>query len=216
MSSLALHRYDISTDFSPDTARSASEGNIPFPEIPDVNTMISLNLTRQPTFFGGNGSSPTPLVLYLPNSPWSGYSNFSYTQSSFTDQQVNLTLGNAFQLATYGNGTVDDAWPACLACAVVRGSISRLGISEPAQCGECFRRHCWDGTMADNVTESDVNPVLRLEPQTRYDEWNKTAWSAGEKEGGGKDDSDGLGERLQTERRATYAVIVAISVALFV
>jgi hypothetical protein len=130
VSSLASHPFGLSTNSGTDTAQSASEGNIPFPEIPDVNTMISLNLTRQPTFFGCHDSSPTPLVLYLPNSPWSAYSNFSYTQTSFTDQQVNLTLGNAFQLATYGNGTVDDAWPACLACAVIRGSISRLGTSD--------------------------------------------------------------------------------------
>lgn len=174
--------------------------------------MVSLHLARQPTFFGCGDSSPTPLVLYLPNSPWSAYSNFSYLQSSFTDEQIDLTLGNAFQIATYGNGTVDGAWPACLACAVIRGSLRRLRIDMPRQCRECFERHCWDGRTSRDVKESDLDPVLRLQPQTRYDEWNRTAWSA-RRQGPGDDENDGLGERLHTG--ATYAVVVALAVALF-
>ncbi|UNI16366.1 Lysophospholipase [Purpureocillium takamizusanense] len=90
------------------TARSASQGGIPFPKIPKVETMITRNFTSQPTFFGCNATTEDgPLVLYLPNSPWTSFSNFSYQKSSFTDQQLDATIDNAFQLATYGNGSFD-------------------------------------------------------------------------------------------------------------
>ncbi|KAF5266373.1 hypothetical protein FOXYS1_2784, partial [Fusarium oxysporum] len=42
------------------TALTASQGNIPFPKIPDVNTIVAQNLSFQPTFFGCNASSSTP------------------------------------------------------------------------------------------------------------------------------------------------------------
>ena len=186
--------------------------------------MITKNLTRQPTFFGCNSSSassdtPTPLVLYLPNSPWSGYSNFSYMKTSFTDNELDVTLENAFQLATYGNGTVDAQWPACLACAVVRSSMERLGMDIPQQCVDCFQRHCWDGnTSSSSVTEADLDPRMRLQPGMTYAEWNRTVWSAGARNNqGGESDSDrdGTGEMLHAAGRATYAGIVALAVALY-
>jgi lysophospholipase len=212
-----------------DTARSASESNIPFPAIPDVDTMITNNLTRQPTFFGCNSSSapadtPAPLVLYLPNSPWSAYSNYSFRKTSFTDNELDVTLDNAFQLATYGNGTVDSQWPACVACAVVRSSMQRLGMTMPQQCVDCFQRHCWSGnSTSSDVTEADLDPSLRLEPGMTYEKWNRTVWSAqSNNEGGGSgsgsdsdSDSDGQGETLHVAGRATYAGIVALAVAVF-
>ena len=61
-----------------DTSLAAAEAGIPFPTVPPAATLINLNITRLPTFFGCNDSA-VPTVLYLPNSPFSGYSNFSYT-----------------------------------------------------------------------------------------------------------------------------------------
>ncbi|GKT47313.1 lysophospholipase 1 [Colletotrichum spaethianum] len=180
-------------------AQSAAQGNIPFPRIPDVATLVTQNLTKQPTFFGCDAatSPPTPLVLYLPNSPWSGYINFTFFKSSFTDNEFDLTADNAFNLATYGNGTVDSSWPACLACATIRGSLTRLGIELPEKCQECFRRHCWDGTVATRtITPDDLNPRLRLNSSLSYAEWNQTYWSSQTSTGGssgGNGGGDGSG-----------------------
>ncbi|KAL0944476.1 lysophosphoplipase A [Colletotrichum truncatum] len=168
------------------SAQSAAQGNIPFPRIPDVATLVTQNMTKQPTFFGCKDAAPTPLVLYLPNSPWSGYINFTYTKSSFTDNEFDLTADNAFQLATYGNGTVDAAWPACLACATIRGSLLRLGLQLPQQCQQCFEKHCWNGVTATRaVTPDDFNPSLRLNSSFSYREWDETYWKSATNRGGG-------------------------------
>lgn len=181
-----------------DTAESAHEGNIPFPAIPDVDTMITQNFTKQPTFFGCNYTDSTPLVLYLPNSPWTSYSNYSFKQNAFSNKQLNLTLENSFQLATYGNRSIDENWPACLACASIRGSLRRMKMDLPKQCETCFDKHCWDGKeSSDGVTEQDQDPSLRLDPGLSYQEWNDTEWnrkSSGGAQGGegnSQDESDG-------------------------
>lgn len=175
---------------STDTGIAASQGNIPFPKIPDVNTIVAQNLSFQPTFFGCNASEDTPLLLWLPNSPWTGYSNYSYTQDTFTNEQLNITFENAFQLATYGNGSIDSNWPACLACAAIKGSLRRLDIDMPKQCDECFKKHCWNGTTSSKkATAADFNLKPRLEPRLTFKEWNDTQWSSDLK--AGKDSGKG-------------------------
>ncbi|KAF5025162.1 hypothetical protein F66182_2738 [Fusarium sp. NRRL 66182] len=170
------------------TARTASQGNIPFPEIPDVNTIVAQNLSFQPTFFGCDADDNTPLLLWLPNAPWTGYTNYSYTQTEFTDAQLDIAFDNAFQVATYGNGTVDENWPSCLACAAIKGSLRRLDMDLPKQCEECFERHCWDGTTSDReASAADFNLRPRLDPELSFEEWNKTDWSA-ESSGSGSDE----------------------------
>lgn len=178
---------------NPDSANNAREGNIPFPQIPDQPTMVLQNLTKQPTFFGCNDSAPTPLVLYLPNAPWSAYSNFSFEKPAFTDIQFQSTVDNAFNVATYGNGTVDPEWPQCLACAVIRGAMARSGQQMPDQCTQCFQRHCWNGTSSTGqVTLADYDLSPRLNQSLTFREWNETVWyseGAGASSGGGGDGS---------------------------
>ena len=144
--------------------------------------MVNLNLTRYPTFFGCNESSEenstVPLILYMPNAPWSQYSNYTYLQSSFSDNQFDLVMDNAFNIATYGNGTIDRDWPACLACAVIKKSVIREGLELPQICDRCFERHCWDGTVDDRVIAQSVRdqtPIL--DPSLTFAEWNQTWYS---------------------------------------
>lgn len=165
-----------------DTAISASQGGIPFPRVPSSRTMVNLNFTRFPTFFGCNRTSEPgslyPLVLYLPNTAWTQYSNYSYMQSSFTDNQFDMVMNNSFNAATYGNGTIDETWPACLACAVIKKSVIRAGLELPEVCETCFERHCWNGDEDDSVVEEatkDQTPIL--DPGLSYADWNKT-WTA--------------------------------------
>ena len=142
--------------------------------------MQNLNLTTFPTFFGCNYTAG-PLLLYLPNAPWSTYSNYSYMQSSFTDGQFDLMMENQFNMATYGNGSLTggdgEGWPACVACGVIKRSLGRVGMEVPDVCRRCFSRHCWSGDEDENVVSEvvrDHRPIL--EPGLSWEEWNQT-WS---------------------------------------
>ena len=74
--------------------------------IPDVNTFVNLGLNSRPTFFGCNASnfsnpaSPGPLLVYLPNSPFSAFSNVSTFALSFTNEQRNDIIQNGYNVAT--------------------------------------------------------------------------------------------------------------------
>ncbi|VUC23730.1 unnamed protein product [Clonostachys rosea] len=203
------------------TQKSASEGNIPFPQIPDVNTMVTQNLTRQPTFFGCNASDNTPLVLYLPNSPWSGYTNFSYMQDSFTNNQLNSVFDNAFQLATYGNGTVDANWPACLACATIKKSLKRVNMTLPSVCTTCFNAHCWNGTNSTaSITDAETNPSLRLNSSVSFQQWNTSVWggnssnpTSNSSNGTQQDEKDGAG-LVKPLGTSAFAVVMVALVAM--
>jgi lysophospholipase len=159
-----------------DTARSAKEGGIPFPEIPSPTTMQNLNLTNFPTFFGCHYTTG-PLVLYLPNAPWSMYSNYSYMQSAFTNNQFDQMVDNSFDLVTYGNGSYAEGagWPACLACGVIKRSLNRVGMAMPEICTKCFERFCWSG-MTDDATPSEASKNKKpiLNQGLSYSAWNKT------------------------------------------
>jgi lysophospholipase len=88
-------------------------------------------------------------------------------------------MNNAFQLVTFGNGTIDKEWPACLACAAIRGSLRRLEMDIPEQCSKCFERHCWDGTVSSTeATADDFDLRPMLNSSLTFDEWNTTIWSA--------------------------------------
>ncbi|KAH7200437.1 acyl transferase/acyl hydrolase/lysophospholipase [Fusarium oxysporum] len=197
------------------TALTASQGNIPFPKIPDVNTIVAQNLSFQPTFFGCNASSSTPLLLWLPNAPWTGYTNYSYAQTQFTTNQVDIALENAFQVATYGNGSVDENWPACLACAAIKGSLRRLDIEMPKQCEQCFERHCWNGTTSDRkATAEDFNLTPRLEPELSFAKWNESDWEKEESTGSGSGGGDSAGVKVGNSLVGLVLSLVAMATLL--
>lgn len=137
-----------------------------FPYIPDINTIINLGLNNRPTFFGCNSSNVTqgstaPLVVYLPNSPYSTYSNLSITQLTTNDTQRDAMILNGYNIATMGNGTVDSTWSVCVACAVLARSFERTNTDVPAACSTCFTRFCWNGTL-DTSTPAPYAPSLAL------------------------------------------------------
>lgn len=163
------------------TAKTAKQAGIPFPRVPaSARTMVNLNITRNPTFFGCNYTEG-PLVLYLPQAPWSGYVNYTYMQSAFSDTQFDLVMENQFNMATWGNGTVagGQTWPTCLACGVIKRSLTRVNMTLPDVCKQCFSQHCWSGIEDDAAVVSEVVQNYRplLEPNLTYTEWNKTWWS---------------------------------------
>ena len=163
-------------------ATNASGGALPFPEIPNARTLVNSNATSRPTFFGCDAPDNTPLVLYLPNYPWSAYTNFTFRKASFTDVQLNVTLENAFNVATYGNGQAPDGegddWASCLACAVIKKSLARAGVNDPKACAQCWDKYCWNGKTDDAPVDVGQGPRLVLNSTLGFVEWNETVWES--------------------------------------
>ncbi|KAI1365989.1 lysophospholipase [Xylaria arbuscula] len=134
-----------------------------FPAVPDAETFINLGLNQKPTFFGCDSSNFTnadtipPLIVYVPLTPYTAYSNASTFNPTYTDAERNAYIENGYNVATMGNGTVDAQWPACAACAMLSRSLERTGTTIPDTCKSCFDRYCWNGTV-DSTPVSDFNP----------------------------------------------------------
>ncbi|KAL8741002.1 MAG: hypothetical protein Q9190_006344, partial [Brigantiaea leucoxantha] len=119
-----------------------------FPAVPDTNSFVNLGLNNRPTFFGcnsSNTSSITPLIVYLPNSPYVFHSNVSTFTPSYDEATRAGFVRNGYEVATMGNATADTQWPVCVACAVLSRSLERTGTDVPSACQQCFQRYCWDG-----------------------------------------------------------------------
>lgn len=137
-----------------------------FPYIPDTSTFINLGLNSRPVFFGCNSSNVThsgnvPLVVYLPNSPYTTSSNLGTFQLATSDTQRDAMILNGYNIATMGNSTVDPAWSICVACAILSRSFERTNTTVPSACSTCFTKFCWDGTL--NTTKPGTyapTPIL--------------------------------------------------------
>ncbi|KAI5927247.1 lysophospholipase [Camillea tinctor] len=152
----------------------ASIGNgTAFPRVPDAETFINLRLNQHPTFFGCdtsefNASSHIPpLVVYVPNTPYTAQSNVSTWDPSYEDSERNAIIQNGFNVATMGNATIDSEWPRCAACAVLSRSLARTGTAVPAACQTCFDRYCWNGTIDSTPVGSyEPTPLIGIEAQS--------------------------------------------------
>ncbi|MCJ1453425.1 Lysophospholipase 1 [Mycoblastus sanguinarius] len=150
-----------------------------FPAVPDQNTFVNLGLNTRPTFFGCNSSNTTtmtPLIVYIPNSPYVYQSNISTFDLSYNTSQRDAIVQNGYYGATMGNGTVDTTWPTCVGCAILSRSMERTNTKIPAVCTQCFQHFCWDGTV------NSTNPAP-YEPTYKSAAANITSKkSAGERE----------------------------------
>ncbi|PVH77970.1 lysophospholipase [Cadophora sp. DSE1049] len=125
-------------------------GDLGFPSIPDQNTFINLGLNARPTFFGCNASNltgPSPLIVYLPNTPYTYSSNVSTFDLSYNDSERNSIIRNGYNVATMGNSTFDPQWPTCVGCAMLSRSFNRTKTAVPEVCTQCFNKYCWNGTV---------------------------------------------------------------------
>ncbi|KAI4204758.1 MAG: hypothetical protein LQ348_001233 [Seirophora lacunosa] len=136
-----------------------------FPYVPDTESFVNLGLNRRPTFFGcnsSNTSSVTPLVVYLPNSPYVFQSNISTFTPSYSIDTRNAIVQNGYDVVTMANGTVDPQWPVCVGCAILSRSLERTETDVPDACSQCFQRYCWDGTT-NSTAAAPYEPALRDE-----------------------------------------------------
>lgn len=78
-----------------------------FPAVPDVNTFVNLGLNRRPVFFGcdaGNASASSsdsalpPLIVYIPNAPYSYMSNVSTFQMDYAESERAGIIENGYNV----------------------------------------------------------------------------------------------------------------------
>ncbi|KAK4188507.1 lysophospholipase [Podospora australis] len=151
------------------TFGSIANGTL-FPPVPDQNTFVNLGLNNRPTFFGCDvknftlkaGQSVPPLLVYVPNAPYTANSNVSTFTPSYTTEERNNIIRNGFDAATQGNGTLDDKWTTCVACAVLSRSLVRTNTAVPDNCKQCFERYCWNGTYATAVVQGEYEPPFKV------------------------------------------------------
>lgn len=82
-----------------------------FPAVPDVNTFVNLGLNEKPVFFGcdaGNASAsdtilsaPPPLIVYIPNAPYSYMSNVSTFQMDYAGSERAGIIENGYNVGTF-------------------------------------------------------------------------------------------------------------------
>ncbi|KAH8817220.1 lysophospholipase catalytic domain-containing protein [Xylogone sp. PMI_703] len=136
-----------------------------FPAIPDQNTFINLGLNKRPTFFGCDARNMTkngPLIVYLPNSPYTYNSNVSTFDLSYNNTERNSIIQNGYNVATVGNGTGDPQWLTCVGCAIISRSLNRTETNVPSVCSQCFERYCWNGTV-NSTTPTPYAPTMSVE-----------------------------------------------------
>lgn len=138
---------------------TALQNGTAFPSIPSTTTFFNLGLNNRPTFFGcdvSNLTGPSPLIVYLPNAPYTYNSNVSTFDLSYSDSERNALVLNGYNLATQANGTLDSEWSSCVGCAILSRSLHRTGTEVPEVCTRCFSRYCWDGTVDDSKPKAYV------------------------------------------------------------
>lgn len=136
-----------------------------FPAVPDQNSFVNLGLNQRPTFFGcdaENTTAMTPLVVYIPNTPYIFHSNVSTFDPTYNTTDRNLIIENGWDVATQGNGTIDPGWQTCVACAILSRSFYKTGTAVPSDCQTCFTNYCWNGTMNDTVPAGNFSPDYKI------------------------------------------------------
>lgn len=132
-----------------------------FPSVPDNNTFINKGFNARPVFFGCYASNFTqlreeigspanytpPLIVWNSNGYYTFRSNTSTFQMSYESDEMRSIVENTYAVATYGNGTLDAEYGACLGCAIIQRETERRGINQTEQCKQCFDKYCWDGSL---------------------------------------------------------------------
>ncbi|KAF2689965.1 hypothetical protein K458DRAFT_328004 [Lentithecium fluviatile CBS 122367] len=141
------------------TTNETMQNGTAFPFIPDQNTFVNLGLNNRPTFFGCDASNLTsdgisPLIVYLPNSPYVYNSNTStFEKLSYNNTERNAMILNGYNVATMANSTREgySDWSTCVGCAIISRSLDRNNETVPDVCKSCFDKYCWNGTLASNT-----------------------------------------------------------------
>lgn len=150
-----------------DRVKETISNGTQFPAVPDAETFINKGLNRRPTFFGCNAdnftasANPTPpLIVYVPNAPYTAWGNVSTFTMSYEDAERDAIIENGYNVATRANGTAnenagDTAWRTCVGCAVLQRSLLKTKTPVPPACQRCFDAYCWDGSLDSRPVAGD-------------------------------------------------------------
>ncbi|CAK7230681.1 Lysophospholipase 1 [Sporothrix bragantina] len=182
-------------------ASSTNSSSTEFPTVPDQNTFVNLGLNTRPSFFGCNATDG-PLVVYLPNAPYSFLSNVSTFDLEYTNEERDQIVQNGYNVATMGNASIagDSKWPACLSCAILERSFNRTKTQLPDICVDCFSRYCWNGTVNSTVPAA-YEPTLAINDQQASSTSSGTSSSSSTSGG---------------HRRASPAIVCCTAAMMFV
>lgn len=173
-------------------------GVVPFPYVPeDFKTWVIQELNYKPVFFGCNSSNYTatsprngtfshssfagPLIVYLPNAPWSYFTNTSTFQLDYITAEILGFLDNGeLQISqspkpnntntnTSSSSSAVAKWQECVGCAIMQRSKERANIPLGEKCKGCFDKYCWGGGYPENRTLKETvvrgngtyDPVLK-------------------------------------------------------
>ena len=195
-----------------------------FPMIPDTNTFVNLGLNLRPTFFGCNDTN-SPFIVYIPNAPYTTFSNKSTTKVTYTYDERDAMIANGMLVGTQGNGTANAEFRACLGCAILSRSFTRTNTTIPAACQTCFNSYCWNGTSDSRTPATIYAPnLLGASPAGRG--LNVTGTSVNSTSGSGSgsggsgtgQNSTGSGPRLGAGHRMQggSVMLTAAAAAVFV
>ncbi|WWC72720.1 uncharacterized protein I206_106684 [Kwoniella pini CBS 10737] len=174
-----------------------ADTKIQMPNVPTANGFVNGELNTRPTFFGCEDTT-TPLIVYIPQYPWTYYSNKSTFQLDYDLHSATETMLNGMRSLTL-NQTVP-IWPKCLSCALTDRSFYYTPQNRTGICQDCFDTFCWDG-LSDDTKPKEYNPVLGVpdwlekmklvKPEFEDGKKGSNHWAneklAGLREGGWKD-----------------------------
>lgn len=104
-----------------------------------------------------------PLVVYIPDHPYTVYNNFSTFKLSYTDEERDAFFDNGFHQAAGNNTALTSSTPklpTCLACALVSRAERRANMTQTAQCQACFSVYCWDGVSNSTQPNGEYAPEI--------------------------------------------------------
>ncbi|KAI5297502.1 Lysophospholipase 1, partial [Ascosphaera atra] len=104
----------------------------------------------------------TPLIVYLPNAPYSHYTNVSTFDLKYKDEERDAIITNGYNVATRGNNTEDSKWSQCVACAMLHRSFARTNTTVPDTCTSCYQKYCWDG-KENNTSPASYYPSVMIQ-----------------------------------------------------
>jgi len=191
------------------TAEWAKGNQLPFPEIPDVNTILNLEFTTFPTFFGCNEPN-VPLILFVADFPYTSFNNFSFLEA-FPPAQEEIIMSNALSTISQDSDRLTANWTSCLACGTVLRSLQKLNMDVPEFCNSCFKDHCWQGNSASSSPSFLEPSALLTNPDITFEIWNQTIFFNGSVAG---NSSSGTGQHQSTGHSQHFSSTTSIFVGI--
>jgi len=145
--------------------------HLQMPEMPDAETFMKRGFNNRPVIFGAEDAGATyPVIVYIPNAPYSYASNADTYKMQYTVDERNAMVQNGYNVATMGNGTIgialdgardstDPAWLPCVGCAILKRSWDRTKTTITEECKTCFKFYGY-GTKKDQT--GDYHPPLKM------------------------------------------------------